>query len=285
MVRRPGRRQSLPQADRRIGANRPARPRPQLEPQLGHVLVIPVSVRRSAVVLQFRGQGDWRRPFNPVYAVRLAAEVTPEAASWPPAEAARFLSFTADDPLHLLFRIVVLCGARRSEACGFGWAGADLDAGCLAVERTLHLLGAKLHWETPKTKGSRRLVWLDSETAGLLREHRKAQVAARLRAGSAWEDNDLVFSREDGTPYRPDYVLRRFKRLAADAGVPVIKLHEGRHTAASLSDEAEVSQEIRQRTLGHASAGMTSHYTHVRAERHRAAAEQVAALVAKAGTS
>jgi len=79
-------------------------------------------------------------------------------------------------------------------------------------------------------------------------------------------------------------VLRRFKRLAADAGVPVVKLHEGgRHTYASLSDEAEVSQEIRQRTIGHATAAMTSHYTHVRAEQHRDPAEQVAALASKAG--
>lgn len=119
----------------------------------------------------------------------------------------------------------------------------------------------------------------------MLRAHRKAQAAARLRAGEAWQDDDLVFCREDGTGYRPDYVYRRFKRLAKLAGLPPILLHDGRHTAASLADEADVSQEIRQKTLGHADAKMTSHYTHVRAELHRAAAEQVAALVAKAATS
>src|ERR1017187_2543917 len=104
-------------------------------------------------------------------------------------------------------------------------------------------------------------------------------------AGPDWQDHDLVFCQPDGRPYRPDYVTRRFQRLAAEAGLPGIRLHDGRDTAASLADEADVSQEIRQKTLGHADAAMTSHYTHVRAARHRAAAEQVASLVAKAATS
>ncbi len=171
-----------------------------------------------------------RMDFNPVYAVRLAPEVRPPGQRWSPEQAGRFLASSAGDPLHLLFRIVLLCGARRGEACGFRRAGSDLDAAYLAVERTILLIDASVVEGTPKTSDSERRIWLDAETARLLREHRRAQLAARLRAGSAWADNDLVFAREDGTPYRPDYVLRRLKRLAADADLPVIKLHEGRHT-------------------------------------------------------
>src|ERR1700758_2965094 len=66
---------------------------------------------------------------------------------------------------------------------------------------------------------------------------------------------------------------------AIQAGLPVIKLHEGRHSAASLARNAEVDPEIRRRTLGHADAAMTSHYTHIEAEAHKAAAEAVAKLV------
>jgi len=83
----------------------------------------------------------------------------------------------------------------------------------------------------------------------------------------------------DGTPYKPDAVTRRFQRLAALAGLPVIKLHEGRHSAASLARDAAVDPEIRRRTLGHADAAMTAHYTHIEAEAHKAAAEAVAKLV------
>ena len=72
----------------------------------------------------------------------------------------------------------------------------------------------------PKTRESARKVWLDAGTIAPLREHRKAQLATRLRAGQAWQGNDLVFCWRDGTPYPPDYVYRRFRRLAAEAGVP-----------------------------------------------------------------
>jgi len=221
---------------------------------------------------------------NPVYAVELAAEEEYDAQWWSPGQTARFLDATADHPLGLLFRIVLLCGARRSEACGFRWAGTDLDAGVLSNVKPRVHVGAVIDEPPPKTKQSKRRVYLDAETAGLLRAHRRAQVAARMRAGEAWADADLVFCREDGTGYRPDYVSRQFKLAAKRAGLPQIRVHDTRHTAASLANEADVDAETRRKALGHADAAMTSHYTHVRAELHRAAAEQVAALVKAAGS-
>jgi len=92
-----------------------------------------------------------------------------------------------------------------------------------------------------------------------------------------------LFAREDGSPWPPDYVSRRFKELAAAAGVPVIKLHEGRHTPASLARDAGVDAKIRQEQLGHTTGAMSDHYTHVMAEAHLAAAEAVAKLARDAG--
>ena len=93
---------------------------------------------------------------------------------------------------------------------------------------------------------------------------------------------DLIFCKDDRAPCRPDYVTGRFKALAAQAGLPVIRLYEGRHSTASLARDAEVDPEIRRKTLGHADAAMTSHCTHIEAQAHRAAAEAVAKLVSKA---
>ena len=77
---------------------------------------------------------------------------------------------------------------------------------------------------------------------------------------------------------------KRFKRLAAEAGVPVIKLHEGgRHTGNSLMRDAEVSQELRMRAIGHSDKAVNDRYTHVLVEAHLAAAEQTAALFARPG--
>jgi integrase len=218
--------------------------------------------------------------------VELEPAETAEAQRWTPAEAARFLAYVhaAGDPLALLYRIAVLRGCRRGELCGLRWADAGLDRGVLTVERTLLQLGGKLADGRPKTKAGERLVILDAETAGLLREHRKAQLAARLRVGEAWQDRDLIFCQDDGRPWNPDHVSRRFKRLAAEADVPVIKLHEGgRHTGNSLMRDAGVDQEVRMREVGHSDRSVNDRYTHVLVEAHLAAAEQVADLVRQAG--
>ncbi|MGH3255351.1 MAG: tyrosine-type recombinase/integrase, partial [Streptosporangiaceae bacterium] len=224
-------------------------------------------------------------PFSPCAGIELEPENPAEAQRWTPVEAARFIASTAGDPLGLLYRVMVLRGCRRAELVGFRWSGADLDRGILTVARTVLQLGGKLH-EEPKAKSRAgdRLVFLDAETAGLLREHRKAQLAGRLRAGEVWEDNDLVFCQADGRPWNPDHVSKRFKRLAAGARVPVIKLHEGgRHTGNSLMRDAGIDQETRMREVGHADRSVNDRYTHLLIGAHLAAAEQTAALVREAG--
>jgi integrase len=184
-----------------------------------------------------------------------------------------------------MFRVMVLRGCRRAELCGFRWSFADLDRGVLTVKRTVLQLGGKLHEEpAAKSKAGDRLVFLDAKTADLLRAHHKAQLRARMKAGPAWQDNDLVFCQPDGRPWNPDHVSKRFRKLAAQAGVPVIKLHEGgRHTGNSLMRDAGVDQEVRMRESGHAGRDINDRYTHVLIEAHLAAAEQTAALVRGAG--
>jgi hypothetical protein len=105
-----------------------------------------------------------------------------------------------------------------------------------------------------------------------------------MRAGADWADNGLVFTRFDGTPWRLDYVSRRFKALAAQASVPVITLHQGgRHTANNLMQDVGVNQELRMRTIGHAGREVNDGYTHLLAEALQAASELVAAHVREAG--
>jgi len=223
--------------------------------------------------------------WNPCTGIEVEPENPAEAQRWTPAEAARFLGYVADDPMGLMFRVMVLRGCRRAELCGFRWSFADLDRGVLTVKRTVLQLGGKLYEEaTAKSKAGDRLVFLDHDTAELLREHRKAQVKARMAAGPAWQDNDLIFCQADGRPWNPDHVSKRFKKLAAQAGVPVIKLHEGgRHTGNSLMRDAGVDQEVRMREVGHAGRDINDRYTHVLIEAHLAAAEQTAALIREAG--
>ena len=189
--------------------------------------------------------------------------------------------------------------SRRAELCGFRWAWADLEVpyrdpdtgderlgAVLTVKRTIVQLGGKLVEEaSAKSKAGDRLVFIDHDTATLLREHRKAQLRARLAAGPDWSDNDLVFCQPDGQPWNPDHVSKRFRRLAMLAGVPPIKLHEGgRHTGNSLMYDAEIRQDIVMRQVGHASAEISQRYNHPLRQAHLEAAAQVAGLVRKAGS-
>jgi integrase len=238
--------------------------------------------------------------WNPCTGIELEPENPPEAQRWTPEQAARFIEATADDRMGLMFRVMVLSGCRRSELAGFRWSWADLEVpyrdpesgqerlgAVLTVRRIILQFGGQLHEETTaKSRAGDRLVFLDADTADLLREHRKTQMKARLAAPpDAWEDHDLVFCREDGTPWSPDLVSKRFRKLAVRAGLPPVKLHEGgRHTGNSLMYDAEVRQDIVMRQVGHASAEISQRYNHPLKQAHLAAAGQVAALVRKAGS-
>ena len=145
-------------------------------------------------------------PWNPCAGIELEPENPAEAQRWTPAEAARFLAYVADDPMGLMFRVMVLRGCRRAELCGFRWAGADLDRGVLTVARPILQLGGKLHEEaTAKSRAGDRLVFLDARTADLLREHRKAQRRARMKAGPglAGQRPDLLPARRQAVEPRP----------------------------------------------------------------------------------
>lgn len=219
---------------------------------------------------------DW----NPCAGVELEPERPPEAKRWTAQEARRFIGATSGDPLGLMLRIAVLRGARRGELCGLRWADTDLDRGVLTVTGTvLQLLGKVVTGGRPKTRAGERRVYLGPQTAQLLREHRVVQEAEQQLAGEAWQDNGLVFCRPDGSLWPPDYVSKRFRKLAAAAGVPVIKLHEARHSAISLMRDAGVDREIRMREAGHADQAVADRYTHVLDAAHSAAAGDVEAFV------
>jgi len=180
---------------------------------------------------------------------------------------------------------MVMCGIRRGELCGLRWQDVDLDQGVLTLAKTVIQLGGKvIEGEDTKTKASRRVIVLDAEITELLKEHQKAQRKARRAAPpGVWEDHGLVFCRDNGRPLYPDYVSKRFRKLAAEAGVPVIKLHEGRHTGNSLLYDAEVRPDIVQRRIGHTSQAMSQRYNHPEIEAHRDAAERVRRLVRGTG--
>ena len=103
------------------------------------------------------------------------------------------------------------------------------------------------------------------------------QHVERTAWGPAWNDAGLVFTREDGRPLRPEYATRHFQALAERSGLPAIRLHDLRHTNASLALEAGVEMKVVSERLGHSQISVTADlYTHVNEPVGRAAADKIA---------
>jgi integrase len=199
----------------------------------------------------------------------------PTMRTWTAAELSAFLEHVRDDRLAAAWKLLATTGARRGEVLGARWRDIDLDAGRWSVVQTITTAGVS------RPKGGRaRSVALDAGTVQSLRAHRKAQAAERLAWGPAYVDADLVFCREDGTPLEPRTFSRMFARHVAAAALPRIRLHDLRHTWASLALGAGVHPKIVSERLGHASIAITLDvYSHVSAGMQQDAAETVAALV------
>lgn len=108
-----------------------------------------------------------------------------------------------------------------------------------------------------------------------LRTHQARQAGERLRAGSMWQGWGLVFSEEDGSPIRSEFDSRQWHRLLERAGVRQARLHDARHTAATLLLVQGVPTGVAMRILGHADPKMLSRYSHLVEQAQRDAADRM----------
>ena len=172
---------------------------------------------------------------------------------------------------------------RRGELLGLRWQDLDLEAGRASIRQTVILLGNKPALSEPKTERGRRLVSLDPVTAACLKGRRATQHRERLAAGALWVDSGLVFTWEDGSMLSPDLLSDWFDRHVQAAGLPRIRLHDLRHTYASLALLAGVPAKVVGERLGHASIAITlDTYSHVAPQMHEQAANEVARLIFEA---
>ena len=109
----------------------------------------------------------------------------------------------------------------------------------------------------------------------LLKEHRKRQAADRLRAGSSWTDHDLVFATRRGGPIERTEDWRSWKTILRQARVRDARVHDARHTAATLLIEQGVRIRVVQEVLGHTRVTTTERYTHVATLQMKDASERI----------
>ncbi len=217
---------------------------------------------------------------SPAMSAKPPRAVRVDMAVWDLSQVKQFLALVAEDRLYPLWLTMITTGLRRGEVAGLRWEDVDLDAGALAVRRSLVCVKYEVRVSVPKTAKGRRSVALDDLTVAALRAHKARQASEALAAGELWERSGYVFVREDGRPFHPERIGDVFARAVTKAGVPPIRLHDLRHTAVTLSLAAGVHPKIVQERLGHASINITMDtYSHVVTGMQAEAAAKVASLL------
>lgn len=197
-------------------------------------------------------------PVNPVVGTKRPKVVKPQHTTWAGAQVATFLEARKDHTLAALFALVFATGMRRGELCALRWQDVDLEAGLVRVDRSVTATKESRIYTTPKNH-ERRAVTIDPRTVAALKALKVRQARDRLSWGAAWEGEEgLLFTWENGSPLHPDYVSKAF--VSAQAGLdelPRIKLHEARHTHATVLLRDRVPVHIVAKRLGHRDPAVT----------------------------
>ncbi len=203
-----------------------------------------------------------------------------DMSCWNAVQARQFLAYVKDDRFHALWMLALSRGLRRGELLGLRWVDVDLDAASLSVRQTLVAVGSSPSFGTPKTKRGLRTIPLDAPTVTALKAHRARQATERLSWGPSWENTGLVFTKENGELVHPDAITGGFRRTVRASGLPPIRLHDLRHTCASLLLEAKVQVKVVSEWLGHSSTAFTMDtYGHRLPSMEAAASEAMTALL------
>ena len=214
---------------------------------------------------------------------RKTGERSPVAV-WTARQTAEFLASIQDHRLYGAYHLIALRGLRRGEAAGLRWCDVNLEGKAAVISQQLQQYDGRLAVCPPKTAHSSRVIALDRTTVAALAEHRDRQRAEAAAYGPGYHASGYVFTNLNGDPMAPDRLTWMFRALAAQAGLPPVRLHDLRHGAASLALSAGVDLRVVQDMLGHSSIVLTADtYTSVLPGAAYAAAEKVADLIIKAG--
>jgi integrase len=212
---------------------------------------------------------------NPCKLVKAPRRAKPEITAWREDEVLRFLVAARDTPLEPLWILALCTGMRRGELLGLMWSDIDFDHAELSVRRTLSRgRGNSLELGTPKTRSAARSIALPALAMQHLRQLRASQGEMRHLAGDAWQQGQFVFTDALGRPLQVNALQRQFTSVIDAAGVTRIRIHDLRHTNATVLLAQDVHAKVVQERLGHSSIGMTiDTYSHVLPHMQQQAAE------------
>ena len=223
--------------------------------------------------------------YNPCEAVDLPRAERREMKALTPEEAESFLKAAKENEQGVIFVFALATGMRPEEFLGLKWSDLDLQQ-CTAVVRRVLVWrkGGGWYFGEPKTSRSRRTVSLPSTLVRMLTAHRSKQMEARLKAGAAYQNNDLLFATVEGTPHNSrNLAQRHLVAILKNAGLPLdFRLYDLRHSCATLLLVAGENPKVVSERLGHASVVLTlDTYSHVLPSMQQAATEKLETLLFK----
>jgi len=248
----------------------------------------PLSIRHVHAVLHraLKDAVRWecltRNPIEAADPPSIRGDGTKELTTWSAEQLRAFLDGTKGERLSPLWHLLAMTGMRRGEALGLRWEDVDLEAGRISVRRALIPNGATVVVSEPKTARGRRSVALDPETVEVLKAQAAQQLEDQTQA-KHWTETGLVFTKEDGQAWHPEVISRFFRQAVKRSKLPAIRLHDLRHTHATLALRAGIHPKVVSERLGHATIAITlDTYSHAIPAMQEEAAVRIAELVSRA---
>jgi len=154
-------------------------------------------------------------------------------------------------------------GLRQGECLGLRWRDIDFNTKTVKISKQMQTIDGKRELVKLKTKSSKRALHLSDETILLMKRHKSELAERKLRLGKDWVENDLVFPNAEGRPMQSRWDNTLWKRTLSKAKVSHRRLHDARHTAATMLYNDDTDIEVIRRFLGHSSVELTSRtYVH-----------------------
>lgn len=187
------------------------------------------------------------------------------------------------DRHYALYYLALVTGMRQGELLALSWDNIDLEKGILNVKFNLKRMpgGGGLQLDKPKTKSSIRSIKLGQESIEVLKAQKQKIVLEKEAVQGLWHHEGFVFPSTVGKAMDSTSLLKQFRKLLKLAGLPKIRFHDLRHTAASLMLNNGVDVLVASQRLGHAQPSITLNtYGHLMPSMQNEAANILDTLIA-----